>query len=230
MKRLILIVLVMLAGLTQIALSQVRGIPPSVTSLAPGRQFLPGPSVTSLGPKGFSHAPILLGNRHVFRQGRFFGGRGLRSGIGTGGFGAVYVPYAVPVYPMTYEPEVAVTDQDVNDPSGMYVPDSNYAGMYGVSPPSQLRYVPTPETRPAPVVAEPNSSVETQTATRAVKPQPATVLIFKDGHKFEVTNYVIQGATLFNLGDGPRKIAVADLDVPATVRENDNRGVEFKLP
>ncbi len=57
------------------------------------------------------------------------------------------------------------------------------------------------------------------------------MLIFKDGHKLEVTNYVIQGKTLFNLGDdGPRKVALSDLNLEETIIQNDDRGVEFKLP
>jgi hypothetical protein len=65
----------------------------------------------------------------------------------------------------------------------------------------------------------------------AVPDQPATVLIFRDGHQLEITNYAIQSGTLFNLSDnGPRKIALADLDVDKTVKANDARGVDFTLP
>ena len=64
-----------------------------------------------------------------------------------------------------------------------------------------------------------------------VSNQPATVLVFRDGHQLEVTNYAIQSGTLFNLSDaGPRKVALADLDVDKTVRANDERGVDFTLP
>lgn len=80
------------------------------------------------------------------------------------------------------------------------------------SPPPPVQASPAPEPQPAP-------------------PQPATVLVFQDGHTLEVRDYAIVGPTLFNLGDsGPRKIALADLNLPATVRTNDDRGVEFALP
>jgi hypothetical protein len=74
------------------------------------------------------------------------------------------------------------------------------------------------------------AAVEAQ-PEQAVPDQPATVLIFRDGRQLEITNYAIQSGTLFNLSDnGPRKIALADLDVDKTVKANDERGVDFTLP
>jgi hypothetical protein len=47
----------------------------------------------------------------------------------------------------------------------------------------------------------------------------------------EVGNYAIQGATLFDLTPGhKRKVALMDLDLEATRRQNDERGVTFQLP
>jgi hypothetical protein len=44
-------------------------------------------------------------------------------------------------------------------------------------------------------------------------------------------NYAIVGSTLFNLSDGTtRKVALAELDLPATMKQNDDRGVDFQLP
>jgi hypothetical protein len=61
--------------------------------------------------------------------------------------------------------------------------------------------------------------------------QPPTVLVFRDGHKSEVKNYAILGDALYDLSsDRRRKIALADLDVAATARENDERGIDFRLP
>jgi hypothetical protein len=73
----------------------------------------------------------------------------------------------------------------------------------------------------------PSATVEQQPASD----QPSTVLIFKDGHQVEVANYAIVGATLYDLSGGrSKKIQLAELDLPATVKENDQRGVEFQLP
>jgi hypothetical protein len=64
-----------------------------------------------------------------------------------------------------------------------------------------------------------------------VADQPETVLVFKDGHQQEVANYAIVGATLYDLSDGhTKKVGLGDLDLTATVKQNDDRGVEFKLP
>jgi hypothetical protein len=62
-------------------------------------------------------------------------------------------------------------------------------------------------------------------------PQSPTTLVFKDGHQLEVENYAIVAHTLYDLTPGrPRKIALTDLDLPATEKQNDDRGVSFQLP
>jgi hypothetical protein len=60
---------------------------------------------------------------------------------------------------------------------------------------------------------------------------PATVLIFRDQRKQEIQNYAIIGQTLWNFApQRTEKIALSDLDLPATAKENDERGVDFRLP
>jgi hypothetical protein len=60
---------------------------------------------------------------------------------------------------------------------------------------------------------------------------PPTVLIFRDQHQKEVTNYAIVGQTLWNFTPQRKeKIPLADLDIPATVKANDDRGVSFTVP
>jgi hypothetical protein len=60
---------------------------------------------------------------------------------------------------------------------------------------------------------------------------PATVLVFKDGHTAEIHNYAIIGTTLWNLSESSaRKIPLGDLDLDATVKANDDRGMSFKVP
>jgi hypothetical protein len=64
-----------------------------------------------------------------------------------------------------------------------------------------------------------------------VATQPSTVLVFKDGHRSEVLNYAVVGDTLFDFAaDRTRKILLADLDLPATRKVNDDRGVDFQIP
>lgn len=60
---------------------------------------------------------------------------------------------------------------------------------------------------------------------------PVATLVFKDGNQMEIRNYAVVGQTLYDLSSGrPRRISLADLDLPATEKVNDDRGVSFELP
>ena len=65
---------------------------------------------------------------------------------------------------------------------------------------------------------------------------PPAVLVFRDGHQEEVKRYTIIGGTLFAKvdyyanGTWTRRIEIANLDVPATLKLNDERGSKFRLP
>lgn len=75
------------------------------------------------------------------------------------------------------------------------------------------------------------SVVPMRGADSASSPVPATVLVFRDEHKQEVQNYAIVGQTLWNFA--PRrtqKIPLSSLDIPATEKANDDRGIAFRIP
>ncbi len=58
-----------------------------------------------------------------------------------------------------------------------------------------------------------------------------TVLVFRDRHTEEIQNYAIVGKTLWVFTEQrSRKIPVAELDVPATTKANEDRGIDFRLP
>lgn len=60
---------------------------------------------------------------------------------------------------------------------------------------------------------------------------PATVLVFRNGQQREIQNYAIVDGMLWNFtGSRTERIPLAVLDIPATVRANDDRGVDFHLP
>lgn len=60
---------------------------------------------------------------------------------------------------------------------------------------------------------------------------PPTVLVFHDQHQQEIQNYAIVGQTLWNFGaQRTQKIPLSDLDLTATQKANDDRGVTFRLP
>jgi hypothetical protein len=62
--------------------------------------------------------------------------------------------------------------------------------------------------------------------------EPSTALVFRDKHVEEVRNYAIVGGTLWVLNDHQtgKKIPLADLDLVATSKMNDERGLEFQVP
>jgi hypothetical protein len=66
---------------------------------------------------------------------------------------------------------------------------------------------------------------------RAKTELPRTELVFRDKRTEEVQNYAIVGQTFWILSaERARKIPLAELDIPATKKANENRGVEFQLP
>jgi len=80
-----------------------------------------------------------------------------------------------------------------------------------------------------------------QGSTAATEPPPPfklppAVLVFRDGHQEQVAKYVVQGNILstnvdyWATGSWTRRISIADLDVPATVKVNAERGGSFRLP
>jgi hypothetical protein len=73
-------------------------------------------------------------------------------------------------------------------------------------------------------------------SAEAVTGLPQAALVFRDGHTEEIRKYVIVGRTLYttadywSTGSWMRKVAIAELDVPATLKLNQGRGAKFSLP
>lgn len=57
-----------------------------------------------------------------------------------------------------------------------------------------------------------------------------TLLIFRDGLQREVTNYAIMGQYIYVFVGDRRKIPLSEIDVDATIKANEARGSEFKIP
>ena len=68
------------------------------------------------------------------------------------------------------------------------------------------------------------------------QPEIPTVLIFRDGHREQVPEYAIVGSTIYASGDywqsghWTKDIQLSALNIPETVRANQNNGVKFILP
>jgi hypothetical protein len=72
---------------------------------------------------------------------------------------------------------------------------------------------------------------DVEARNRPKEQEPATALVFRDQHVEEVRNYAISGGTLWVLSDkAAKKIPLAQLDIDATVKMNDDRGVDFQVP
>jgi hypothetical protein len=212
--------------------AQVRGVPASVTSYGFGGHFNPTPGppagVTSLGPNGFGSGNPNFGRSFCcgtvsrgFQHRRGFGDHHRRGGAFFGGFGSVY---AVP-YPVYVEPQY-----DTAAPSDQF-PEEEYRG----GPTIFDRRGPGPSrVDDANTATEPRNPEPAPEASREPEPaadQPQTVLVFKDGHQLEVQNYAIVGDTLVDLTEGHRrKVPLSDLNVEATAKQNDDRGIDFRLP
>jgi hypothetical protein len=87
----------------------------------------------------------------------------------------------------------------------------------------------------APPAAPPATPLQTQLQKAPIEPPPA-VLVFRDAHKEEIGKYAIIGTTIYtnadywSTGSWTRQIRIAELDVPATLKLNQERGSRFSLP
>jgi len=196
-----------------------HGISPSVTSVTSSNHN-PGiaPSVTSVTRAIAPTAPPAINNnRH-------------RHHHNTGSFGGYYY-YPYYPYDNSYE---------------QYPADSSYAQPQQVVADQPEAPAPTifenrPGYKPPPVQSEtatnqaPAASdltANSQAPDVPSEPEPSTILVFRDGHQLEIGNYVIVGNTLYNMSGAYRsyKIQLAELDLPATIKANEDRGIDFHVP
>jgi hypothetical protein len=230
----ILLALVAWLALAVSATAQINAAPPSVTSIGfGGRAISPlFPSVTSLGPRGFTPGfnPAFPNSRPLFglHPPPLFNGHHHHPNDGFVPQGGVY---AVPYYAY-YDPG--------------YMPNyAYYQGNDAQSDTSEDPYDGGPtvfDRRGRGTPARPPTADSDDLAVRSAPPpagsetdppvsQPATVLVFKDGRRLEIENYAIVGNTLYDFSDGARrKIPLADLDLGATTKQNDERGIDFQVP
>lgn len=208
------------------ATAQLRGIPPSVTSI-PNHlpPYLPNipPSVTSLGPFGYVGPPAFPVFPPPYSN-QFLGNHGHRykNGYGYSGYGGAYiVPYYFPAYD-TYD----MSGSDPASGGGPYL----YSGP-PPDPPSHVVVDLPPEKRSVEADDEVTQGPKAGPAGESeVLPLEATVLVFRDGHEQHVTNYAVMGQTIYVFDDHKQKISLGDLDLPATIKVNGDRGVDFQLP
>lgn len=216
------------------ASAQINGVPASVTSFNFGGKFNPTPgvpaSVTSLGPRGFTpnlqffNQPACCINPLFPVSSQPFPSHGHHRRNFFASAVPVYVPYQ-PVYLMQ-DPGEQDDAYDQSQPPEEYRGGPTIFDRRGpgtrISSNSYAARVPAREQEERPPQTQPETPVANQ---------PETVLVFKDGHQIEVQNYAVIGDTLFDLTPGRQhKIQMSELDLDATAKQNDQRGIDFRLP
>jgi hypothetical protein len=198
------------------------------------RGFSHGPSQRSFSQRGFQRRSF---SNHPFlhddfrrRHNQFFGMRNNCYGFGCGyyypyGYTGFYDPYwwdsgSSSSYDEDYDRNRAEANEmnqqslaeqrmrrqeEADGDQDSYDPNSYAKDSYA---------------RPAP----------TSNRAESDSPVPATVLIFRDQHQQEVRNYAIVGQTLWSFGPRTQKIPLADLNLAATTKANDDRGLTFRVP
>ncbi|MFB3915421.1 MAG: hypothetical protein ACE14M_01740 [Terriglobales bacterium] len=220
------------ALLTTSAGAQMRGSRPGFAGARPGivvrspmmprSTIIARPAPGFFRPKGNTfffhrgfHRPFFFGHRFRHHRRLFFGGFGLPYGY----YG--YYPGYYAAYPMFSD-----TYADAN--ADVYAQQS-YMLQQEVSRLSdevQRLREQQAELRSAPPPA-PSQPPQAQPQTKA----PPTKLVFRDGKTLEVQNYAIAGQTMWVFSEQrARKIPLSQLDIPATQKANEQRGVPFQVP
>jgi hypothetical protein len=168
-----------------------------------------------LASRGFNPRGFNRSNRLRFRN---YGFRNNCYGYGCGyGYGYPYLGWGVDPY---WWWDGSSYDQDQEEQTGL-ANEMNQQSLYEQRMRQQgdqevyARSAPPPPPRPS-------------ASSEAGVP---TVLIFRDQHQQEIQNYAIVGQTVWVFApQHTQKIPLSDLDIPATTRINDERGVDFRVP
>jgi hypothetical protein len=132
-----------------------------------------------------------------------------------GGVYAVGVPVGAP------SDSTNETSDDANYQGGPTIFDRRGSGAQSYIPP--VANAPDPHPHRMAQSDPPQSEAESEA--------DPTMLIFKDGHQLEVGNYAIVGHNLYDMSPGHQgKVALADIDVTATQKQNEQHGVKFQVP
>jgi hypothetical protein len=199
---------------------------PARPSTSVGRPVTPfvNPPVT-----GFGRAPA-FGTSRVFPRSR--GVVAVPGFVPTYGYGYGYYPYN---YYSPYPGPASVAPDPITQQGYGY--DSGYYGQdQGDVSASQNQADLTYEVGRLSQEVEDLRQQQAMMAARPpepVTPTPVTptVIVFRDGHRTEIQNYAIIGQTLWVLDQtASTKIPLSDLDLDATQRENQARGMRFSVP
>ncbi len=167
--------------------------------------------------------------------------------------GSLYAPYFYPDYDYGYDSEPPITEasppqigeqvaQPVSPALVPAPPDSVVLELqgdhwvrvtnYGQSQTDGPSGQPEPGQAPSPQTAAPRRIQVSEPPAEV----PAAILVFRDGHREEIEKYTVVGATLYtsadywSSGSWTRRVQLRELDVPATLKLNQERNAKFSLP
>ena len=109
---------------------------------------------------------------------------------------------------------------------------TNFGQSQTAAPADQSGLAPPATGSPAVPPATPRRAQSAEPQT----PLPPAVLVFRDGHGEVIGKYTIVGTTIYtsadywSSGSWTRQVQIAELDVPATLKLNRERGTKFSLP
>jgi hypothetical protein len=157
---------------------------------------------------------IVRGGNPSYRRRAFYGSR-------------FYYPYGTyPYYGWYYDPLYSQGDYQADDQTA-----DSYADSYGPTPnpdDSRLRHDLQSLNGK---IDRLQADVEARNHPKSGDTEPATALVFRDQHVEEVHNYAIAGGTLWVLNEqAAKKIPLDQLDIAATTKANEDRGVDFQVP
>ena len=189
--------------------------------------------LTHASRSGFSRGPFLhdgfRGNRFRNGFGNRFRDRGFRNNCyGYGCWGGYGYPWAYDGYydPYWWGDSGSSYDEDyerdratANDMNEQSLEEQQMLRQEQADGDRDL-YARATAPRPAPAGEQQGTAI-----------MPATVLVFRDQHKQEIQNYAIVGQTLWNFApQRTEKIPLSSLDLAATAKANDDRGLTFRVP
>jgi hypothetical protein len=200
------------------AIAQVHGIPASAVSNAPRHSFGIPASVTSLGPDGFADSRVdfsgsdtRFSSREPVRHSRL-PGQHFRPRLNY----PITYGYPVYLYPDSYY------DREVES-APAYEPARQ-------EPQKIIVEIRDTREQKSAAIEQPIAKKEEPKAAPE-RPSDPVIIVMLDGRKEALSDYAIMGSYIFDLSNGTtRKIPIDTIDVPATRKINEQRGVEFKLP
>jgi len=153
-------------------------------------------------------------------------------------FDPSYADYLDAGYPVASQPPVIVVPQPqaasapeppaaATQPLMIELQGDRYVQVSGDQPPGAQRMDSQSEF-PSSLHSAPSSRAKIQSST--------VILVFRDGHRQEVSAYTIADGVLYAAsdyaatGEWTQAIELASLNVPETVATNSSRGLRFQLP